>query len=108
MTFLQGRILTGPIQTAPYFHFLILSVIWASAVVWFQVRPIMVAAGYDYLIYLIVVLTLFFSYTFFKTALTDPGVILRNEDIDELKITTSEEEIEKRRAVKDNTKPSIY
>jgi hypothetical protein len=38
--------------------------------------PVLSAGGYDYFVYLGLALFTLFSYHFFKTAITDPGVLL--------------------------------
>lgn len=65
-------------------------------------------AGYTYLLYALAVFFILFAYEMLKAGITDPGVILRHKDYEDMKIKISPDEI-KRREDQVNTRiPTLY
>ena len=60
------------------------------------VVPTLREQGYEYLMTISEVLTVFFVYHCIKIAITDPGVILRHSQYEDMKIEVTEEELKKR------------
>ena len=98
----------GPLRSSFHMFLFIIIAIICYYVFLTELQPTMMKAGQEIFVYCFHVLCLAYSVLFLKCCFTEPGVILRHQNYDEVSSKICEAEIERREVIKNQKMPRIY